>query len=147
MASTPPAHRARIEALATGLNSAGIHLVRRLRQADVALGITPSRLSALSVVVFGGPSTLAALAAAEQVTPPTMTRLVAALEADGLVTRRPDPTDRRAITIEATAKGRRVMERGRGLRVERLIEQLEGLAPRDLDTLERAVEVLRRLEE
>jgi len=146
VASTPET-RNRIDALAMSLNSAGIHLVRRLRQADVALGITPSRLSALSVVVFGGPTTLAGLAAAEQVTPPTMTRLVAALEADGLVTRRPDPDDRRAITIEATLKGKRVMERGRRLRVERLIAQLEELPARDIETLERAVEVLRRLEE
>ncbi|MEZ4502148.1 MAG: MarR family transcriptional regulator [Dehalococcoidia bacterium] len=146
MASTPET-RDRIDALAMGLNSAGIHLVRRLRQADVVLGITPARLSALSVVVFGGPTTLAGLAAAEQVTPPTMTRLVAALEADGLVTRRPDLDDRRAITIEATPKGKRVMERGRRLRVERLTAQLNELPARDLETLERAVEVLRRLEE
>jgi DNA-binding MarR family transcriptional regulator len=63
------------------------------------------------------------------------------------VTRRPDPLDRRAVTIEATPKGKRVMERGRRLRVDRLIAQLEDLPARDLDTLERAVEVLRRLEE
>lgn len=136
----------RLEVLAGGLNGAAIHLVRRLRQADSALGVTPSRLSALSVVVFSGTTSLAALAAAEQVTPPTMTRLVAALEGAGLVTRGPDPEDGRAIRIEATARGRWVMERGRRLRVRRLQAQLRDLPEADLQALERAVEVLRHLE-
>lgn len=91
-----------IARLATGLHSVAIGLLRALRREDVASGLTGPRLSALSVLVFGGPRSLGALAAAEQVRPPTMTRLVAALEADGLVTRQPDPRDGRAILIHPT---------------------------------------------
>ena len=79
----------RVEALAIELNSAAIHLLRRIRESDAQLGVSPSRLSALSVVVFAGPLSLGALASAEQVTPPTMSRLVDALASAGLVTRRP----------------------------------------------------------
>src|SRR5436190_15390507 len=93
------------EQVAERLHSAAIHLLRRLRLEDAASGLTAPRLSALSVVVYGGPLTLGALAAAEQVRPPTMTRIVAALERSGLVTRAPHPTDGRQILIAATADG------------------------------------------
>src|ERR687883_145288 len=77
--------------LADRLHSAAIHLLRRLRREDARTGLSGPRLSALSVVVFAGPRTLGELAAAEQVRPPTMTRLVQALEREGLVARDPDP--------------------------------------------------------
>jgi DNA-binding MarR family transcriptional regulator len=80
--------------LADQLHSASIHLLRGVRRVDARSGLPPAQLSALSVVVFGGPLSLGALAAAEQVRPPTMTRIVDALEAAGLVTRRPDPATR-----------------------------------------------------
>jgi DNA-binding MarR family transcriptional regulator len=137
----------RVEALATELNSAAIHLLRRIRDSDSQLGVSPSRLSALSVVVFAGPLSLGALAAAEQVTPPTMSRLVAALAAAGLVTRRPADGDRRAVIIEATEQGRALMYEGRRLRVERLSGQLRELAANEIATLEEAAAILRRLEE
>src|SRR3954468_14349028 len=91
--------------VADRLHSAAIHLLRRLRTEDTASGLTAPRLSALSVIVFGGPLTLGALAAAEQVRPPTMTRLVAALEQAGLVARELDPDDRRHVLLRATAEG------------------------------------------
>src|SRR5690606_20298255 len=106
-----------------------------------------SRLSALSVVVFAGPLSLGALAAAEQVTPPTMSRLVDGLVAAGLVTRRPAQDDRRAVIIEATEEGRALMLEGRRLRVERLSAQLRALPADDIAALEAAVAILRRLEE
>src|SRR3954463_8792183 len=81
--------------LADRLHSAAIHLLRRLRREDDASGLPGPQLSALSVIVFGGPITLGALAAAEQVRPPTITKLVAALEAAGLVKRQVDADDRR----------------------------------------------------
>jgi DNA-binding MarR family transcriptional regulator len=136
----------RLEALATGLHSVAIHLLRRVRESDATLGVSLSRLSALSVVVFGGPCSLGELAAAEQVTPPTMSRLVDALTATGLVTRRPAEDDRRAVVIEATDQGRALIYEGRRMRVERLTSQLRGLSPDDLAALEEAVDVLRRLE-
>src|SRR5918993_886010 len=81
--------------LADQLHSAAIHLLRGLRGQDAASGLTAPRLSALSVLVFGGPRTVSALAAAEQVRVPTMTRLVQGLKREGLVTSEVDPSDRR----------------------------------------------------
>ena len=134
------------EQLAQELNSVAIHLVRRLRKADESLGVTPARLSALSVLVFGGPRTLTELAAAEQVSGPTMSRLVAALESDGLVRRSPLPGDARAALLEATADGRRLMQRGRRQRVARLADELERLSVADQSTLSAAARILRQLE-
>src|SRR3954451_1409019 len=95
--------------VADKLHSAAIHLLRRLRREDPASGLTGPRLSALSVVVFGGPMTLGALAEAEQVRRPTMTRLIDALEEAGLVTRRPNPADGRAPLLQATPEGARLL--------------------------------------
>src|SRR5437667_3390038 len=91
------------EILADRLHSAAIHLLRRLRREDDASGLSAPRLSALSVVVFGGPLPIGALAAAEQVRVPTMSRVVASLESDGLVRRVLDDADRRVVRVEATA--------------------------------------------
>ncbi len=132
-------------AFASRLNSVGVHLIRRLHREDEALGITPARLSALSVLVFGGPHSLRALAADEGVSAPTMSRIVAALDAEGLARRSPDRDDARAIQIVATAKGRRVMERGRSLRVQALAAELRSFAPKDVAALERALPLLERL--
>ena len=71
--------------IAERLHSVAIRLLRRLRKTDAASGLPGPKLSALSVLVFGGPQTLKELAAAEQVRAPTMSRLVADLEADGFV--------------------------------------------------------------
>lgn len=131
--------------VAERLHSAAIHLLRRLRRVDQVEGIGPARLSALSVIVFGGPVTLGGLAEAEQVTPATMSRVVTGLEDMALATRRADPGDRRMAWIEATAKGRRLLERGRDRRVERLRERLEALGDEDLAVLARASEMLDKL--
>src|SRR5215468_9571143 len=95
----------RYEAVAERLHSTAIHLLRRVRVQDAASGISPARLSALSVIVFGGPISLRDLAKAEQVRPPTMSRIVDALEAGGLARRRANLQDRRTVLIEATEKG------------------------------------------
>src|SRR5438067_12567602 len=94
-------------------HSAAIHALRHVRREDPATGVPPAQLSALSVLVFGGPRTLGELAAAEQVRPPTMTRIVQGLEAAGLVRRERDAQDGRIHRLTATARGRRVMQRGR----------------------------------
>lgn len=143
--SKEPTEHSFIEQLASELNSISVHLVRRLRDADRSLGITPARLSALSVLVFGGPMSLNDLARAEQVTGPTMSRIVAALEDERLVRREPDPHDRRAIRLSPTPRGRRIMERGRQQRVERLSMELSSLTPADRQVLSRAVGVLASL--
>src|SRR5215210_6677108 len=88
-------------AVADRLHSAAIHLLRRLRREDDASGLPAAQLSAMSVIVFGGPITLGALANAEQVRPPTITKLIAALEEQGLVERETDPEDRRVVRVKA----------------------------------------------
>jgi len=127
------------------LHSAAIRLLRRLRTADAATGVSAPRLSALSVVVFRGPLTLSELAAAEQVRPPTITRLVQHLERDGLVERLPDPGDRRVTRVRATIAGRRLLTAGRVRRVRRLAGDVSRLSVADRRTLTHAVDVLWRL--
>ena len=131
--------------MADRLHAAAIHLLRRLRVEDEALGISAPRLSALSVLVFGGPMRIGALAQAEQVEPPTMTRLVDAMERDGYVERAPDPRDRRAVIVRPTPKGTRALKQGRAQRVEALAAGLRALSPDQLSTLARGVEVLERV--
>jgi DNA-binding MarR family transcriptional regulator len=130
--------------IAFRLNSVSIHLVRRARTADAALGVPPGQLSALSVLVFGGERTIAQLAEAEQVTSPTMTRIVDGLERAALAKRHPHPGDRRAALVRATSKGRRLMERGRQRRVDLLTSLLERLSDDDLDAVVHAVAALAR---
>lgn len=132
-------------AIADRLHSAAIHLLRRVRVEDAASGLTAPRLSALSVIVFRGPLTLGELAAAEQVRPPTITRLARELEAGGLARVRPDASDGRVRLVEATARGRRLLHEGRLRRVERLARDLGALPAPEREALERGVEVLERL--
>jgi DNA-binding MarR family transcriptional regulator len=140
----PPAEP-RAAAVANRLHSAAIHLLRRVRTQDDAMGLTAPLASALSVVVFGGPISLGALATAEQVRPPTITRVVAQLERLGLVARESDAEDGRVQRVRATAKGRRMLEAGRARRVASVTALIEALAPAELATLERAAELLERL--
>jgi DNA-binding MarR family transcriptional regulator len=131
--------------VADRLHSAAIHLLRRLRRQDEASGLSAPRLSVLSVLVFAGPRTPGELAAAEQVRPPTMTRLVAALEAERLVARRPDPRDARRVVLSATARGRKLLLAGRSRRVAELARELASLPATDLAILARAAELLEAL--
>jgi DNA-binding MarR family transcriptional regulator len=135
----------RVERLADRLHSASIHLLRRLRREDDGSGLSAPHLSALSVLVFGGPISLGELAAAEQVRPPSMTRIVRNLEADGLLTREPHPDDGRAIVLRATNEGRRILHEGRARRVHSLAERLRALDPDEIECLERAAELVGRL--
>jgi DNA-binding MarR family transcriptional regulator len=131
------------EALADHLHSAAIHLLRQLRKEDDAGGLSAPRLSALSVVVFGGPLTLGELARAEQVKPPTMTRIVTGLEREGLVKRKGDPHDRRLTHIEATAKGQKVLTAGRARHVKKLATAVSRRERKELAELRRGVQLLR----
>ena len=131
--------------VADRLHSAAIHLLRRLRVEDEALGISAPRLSVLSVLVFAGPKRIGELARIEQVEPPTMTRLVDALVRDGLALREPDPDDARAVRVKATPTGARTLRRGRARRVETLRTRLASLSPTELAALGEGVEVLERI--
>ena len=105
----------------------------------------PARLSALSVLVFGGPKTLGELAAAEQVKPPTMSRIVAGLARSRLIEVTKDPKDARRMHIRATAKGTKLLQKGRQLRIADLAHQLEQLRPQELSRLSEAVDILAQL--
>jgi DNA-binding MarR family transcriptional regulator len=130
--------------LADRLHSAAIHVLRRVAREDTASGLGGPALSALSVVVFGGPLSLGKLAGAEQVTPPTMTRTVQGLEAAELVRREKDEWDGRIVNIHATPKGVEVLQAARARRVAALASSLAELGERDLRTLERAASLLER---
>lgn len=131
--------------VADRLHSAAIHLLRRVRRTDQRTGLSPARLSALSVLVFGGECSLSELAEAEQVTLPTMTRLVQGLEADGLAVRRRNPDDGRGIRIRASARGKRILENARQARIENLAALLGDVSGKRILVLEKAVETMEAL--
>jgi DNA-binding MarR family transcriptional regulator len=114
------------EAIAGRLRLSATRLARRLRQ-EAHTGLSPSQLSALAMVDRHGPVTLGALADHEQVSPPTITRVVVKLEADGFLTRQPDPDDRRVTRVGVTAKGRALLGTSRRRKTEWLTTRLEGL--------------------
>ena len=124
------------------LHSAAIHLLRGVRKVDAAMGLGPAKSSALSVLVFGGPRSPGELAAAEGVKPPSMTRVVQELEAEGLVRRRVNERDRRAVRLEATAKADRILKEGRARRAALLAEWLGQLDDRAFAKIEAALPVL-----
>jgi DNA-binding MarR family transcriptional regulator len=127
------------------IHSAAIHLLRRVREVDArAMGLSPARASALSVLVFGGARSLTELAEAEQVTTATMSKLVTALEREGLVRRYPDVNDARAIRLESTAKARRILERGRARRLDLLEQLLSGATAREIESVRVAAEAVER---
>jgi DNA-binding MarR family transcriptional regulator len=125
-------------------HSAAIHALRHIRRDDPATGLSAARLSALSVLVFGGPRTLGELAAAEHVRPATMTRIVQALEGQALVRRESDPDDGRVTRLHATAKGERVLWRGRENRVEKLAALLSRLSADEVADVRNAAELVER---
>ena len=133
------------QAVGTALHSACIHVLRFVRTVDVESGLSAARLSALSVLVFGGPRTIGELAEAEGVRSPTITALVNGLESEGLVRKvgaGGKDRDQRRVVVEATAAGVRRMKTGQSRRLERLDLLLDGLSDRDLATVGRAAEIL-----
>lgn len=145
MSSRSRAKEPEVEALADRLHSTAIHLLRLVRVQDARTGIGPAQLSALSVIVFGGPASLNDLARAEQVRPPTMSRIVDGLEATGLAKRRANPKDRRAVRIEATEKGTGILQKGRKLRVQFLASHLSGLTVAEREQIARALVALQKV--
>jgi DNA-binding MarR family transcriptional regulator len=139
--ATSAAAVARERELADRLHSAAIHLLRRARRSDPLTGATPAQLSALSVLM-SGPKTLGDLAAAEQVRAPTISRLAAEMERVGLLRRRADPHDARVARVEMTAKGRRVLGKGRDLRIADIEGRVRRLDGEAFDALERAVGIV-----
>ncbi|OLD56044.1 hypothetical protein AUI46_02470 [archaeon 13_1_40CM_2_52_13] len=130
------------EDVARRVHSVALHLMRYVRSQDTALGVPPAQLSALSVIVFGGKTSLSDLAKAEQVRPPTMSRIIDGLVRSGLVTRETDKRDRRLVILTATDKGTRIMHEGRSRREKRLVDLLQPLVREEIDLLDRASDIL-----
>jgi DNA-binding MarR family transcriptional regulator len=127
------------------LHSAAIHLLRRLRVRDRESGVGPAQLSALSVLVLGGgPRSLGELAEAEQVRPPTMSRIVAGLVRAGLV-RRGKTEDGRRVRLEATPRGTRILQQGRLRRVESLAQAVSRLPRKDREKLDELIAQLEKV--
>ena len=133
------------EELAARVHSAALHLLRRLAQDDRATGVSAPRLSALSVLVFGGSRTIGELAGIEGVTPPTMTRLVASMVADGLIDRREDPADRRVVRVQASTTGRSLLLAGRDRRVATLAAMVKPLTAKERRRLDAAAATIERM--
>jgi DNA-binding MarR family transcriptional regulator len=129
-------------ALADGLHSTAIHLLRQVRVEDRASGIGPAQLSALSVLVFGSSMSLKQLAAIEQVKPPTMVRIVQGLVEQRLATRSADRKDARKVRISATVRGRTLMQLARLRRVEALAKLLAEKSAAERVEIAAAVHIL-----
>lgn len=134
-----------VHKLAEALHRAAIGLLRGIKTADQETGLSPPRLSTLSVLVFAGPQSLASLAKAEGVKPPTMSKLVAELEHEGFVAKSADPHDRRGLVIAATAQGRRIMMRGRDRRLALLENRLARLNAKEIARLADVAPVLLKI--
>ena len=135
----------RLAGTASELNSAAIQLLRGLRATDRSAGLTPARLSALSVLVFGGPRPLGRLARAEDVAGPTMTRIVDGLCELGLAERRPHPDGGRTVLVAATAAGERVMRAAQQARIDVIVDALRALPAADRAAIVAAAPALTRL--
>jgi DNA-binding MarR family transcriptional regulator len=120
---------------ARALNSGSIHLLRAMRRVDRLSGLTPARLSALSVLVFGGPCSLGRLAKTEGVAGPTMTRIVDGLEAAGLARRLPHPVSARSVLISATDEGTALMHTAAERRLDLIVEALNALPSKQRDKI------------
>lgn len=131
--------------LATDLRHAVLRLTRRLRSQRADISVTITQLMALGSLYKYGPMSAGELAARERVQPPSMTKILGALEEHGLSRREQHPSDRRQIVIEVTDAGRELLEQEGQLRDAWLAEQLSTLPAHDRELLARASVVMSRL--
>lgn len=137
---------ASIPELASALRPVLLRLARRLRQMrDPAVELSGNQLSALGVLLMSGDLPIGELAARELVQPPSMTRIVSALEQRGLVQRTPDPTDRRQSRVGLTENGREILLANRRRRDAWLAVRLATLSASERDLLRRAIPVLEKV--
>jgi DNA-binding MarR family transcriptional regulator len=129
------------------MHSLAIRLLRRARMADRETGLSPERLSLLSVVTFAGPQTIGDLAEIEGVSAPAISRIVSSLEATGYAARERNRTDAREVRVSATARGKRLVEKGRRRRLEIIAAMFEGLDRKDIAALNDIAGILARLEQ
>jgi DNA-binding MarR family transcriptional regulator len=140
---TPPVPTETTE-IAARLRQSVFRLARLLRQQDDS-GIAPALIAALATIDREGPITLGDLAEREQLSPPSITKAVGALEERGLVERVRDEHDRRVCRVRINAKGRRRIETSRTRRTAWLTSQLAALTPEELARVAAVLEVFDRL--
>lgn len=140
----PPTKRITEAEMAARLRLSATRLARRMRQ-ESATGLSPSQFSALAVIHARGPLTLGELADMERVAPPTISKVVAKLEADGLVARHPDPTDKRVSLVQATKAGAQLHDESKRRRTTWLTARIHELPPEEQARLAEALDVLDRL--
>ena len=131
--------------VADRLHSAAIRLLRAVRVVDGETGLSAPKLSALSVLIYGGARSLSALAQAEQVTAATMSKLISDLEAGGHVAKRVDAADRRGVRIDATTQGRALFRDARKRRLDLLRKRVAKLSERERERLRGAAELMLRV--
>ena len=131
---------------ANRLHSAAIHLLRWVRMADRETGLSPERLSVLSILAFTGPRTVGEIAEMELVSAPAISRILNGLEGEGLVARGRVQGDRRYVRVVATPKAKRLVDGARSRRLERMAARLGGLSRKELQAIRAATEILERLE-
>jgi DNA-binding MarR family transcriptional regulator len=144
MATTVGANEERLTETAAQLRLAIVRTARRMRQ-EAGTDLGPTLIAALGSIDRLGPLTPSELADLERVKRPTATRMIARLEAEGLVDRAPDPVDRRSHLIATTQKGRELLSRLRRRKTAYLARHLRDLDDADLATLDRAAELLEHL--
>ena len=140
-----PAPTTAAPALASALRLSVMRLARRLRAERADTSLTLSQLAALATLDTHGPLAPGELAAHERVQPPSMTRLVAALESAGLVGRSAHPTDRRQVQLAISPAGTALLREDRRRRDAWLAQRLRDLDPADREVLRAATAVLERL--
>jgi DNA-binding MarR family transcriptional regulator len=140
----PPQADSRSE-IAALLHEQFARLTRRLRTLELPHGMTPERLSALSVVEKRGPISVTALAETEMVRPATMSRMITALVEDGLVKRSGDKNDGRGVLVSVTPKGRRTFQRAQEHRLTHFAEAVESLSDEQLVAMRDLASALERL--
>lgn len=131
---------------ANRLHSAAIHLLRWVRMADRETGLSPERLSILSILTFAGSRTVGEIAELELVSPPAVSRILNGLEEDGFVVRERMEEDRRYVRVVATTEGKRLVDGARARRLVRMAARLGALSDEELTALQTATEILERLE-
>jgi DNA-binding MarR family transcriptional regulator len=132
-------------ALAHDLRLAVMRLSRRLRNQRVDTSVTLTHLAALSTLKRHGPMSPGELAGHERVQPPSMTRVVVALEAMGLVTRTPHPTDGRQVVIELTPAAEQLLDAEARAREAWLTGHLQDLTPEERTVLREAAVIIDKL--
>ena len=146
---TPDAKDTPLTELAAQLRTAIVRTARALRQEAAAetSGLTPTSVAALATIERHGPLTPSEIAAIERVKRPTITRTLGCLDREGLIDRATDPADGRSSLVSVNAAGRERLRRLRRRKNAYLARRMRDLSAEEIETLERATEILERMRE